>query len=96
MHAHAIASDYDKAKMAARLCQERYGEDAATVRARYLYVGDSPNDQAGFAFFAHAVGVANVVRYRERLAPPPRYLARGAGGHGFAEVARVILGLRRG
>ena len=36
-----------------------------------VYVGDSPNDAPMFAHFANAVGVANVLRFRNQLASPP-------------------------
>jgi HAD superfamily hydrolase (TIGR01484 family) len=95
VHAHATFGDYDKARMAVRLARERWGEDEAEVRDHYLFVGDSPNDQAGFAFFTCSVGVANVARYLTRLAPPPRWVARQEGGHGFAEIVEHVLTLRQ-
>jgi hypothetical protein len=94
VHVHATFGDYDKARMAVRLAREMWGEAEADVRERYLFVGDSPNDQAGFAFFTCSVGVANVARYVPRLAPPPRWVAQREGGYGFAEVVERVLALR--
>jgi hydroxymethylpyrimidine pyrophosphatase-like HAD family hydrolase len=95
IHAHATFGDYDKARMAVRLGHELWGEDEAEVRERYLFVGDSPNDQAGFAFFTCSAGVANVARYVARLEPPPRWVAEHEGGYGFAEIVGHLLTLRR-
>jgi HAD superfamily hydrolase (TIGR01484 family) len=94
VHAHAVPGDYDKAKMAVRLARELWNEDLETLRDRYLFVGDSPNDQAGFAYFPVSAGVANVRRYTDRLAPPPAFVATGEGGYGFAEIVERVLSSR--
>jgi HAD superfamily hydrolase (TIGR01484 family) len=91
IHAHAYYGDHDKAKMLLRLAADRWGESSENVRARYVFVGDSPNDQAGFASFPRSVGVANVVRYARALDPPPGWVASAEGGHGFAELVRHLL-----
>jgi hypothetical protein len=35
--------------------------------------------------------VANVARYSARLQPPPAYITPSEGGHGFAEMVKIIL-----
>jgi HAD superfamily hydrolase (TIGR01484 family) len=92
IHTHAFYGDHDKARMLVRLAGELWGESPENVRANYIFVGDSPNDQAGFSFFARSVGVANAARYADALSPPPRYLAAREGGHGFAEIVAHVLG----
>jgi hydroxymethylpyrimidine pyrophosphatase-like HAD family hydrolase len=94
VHAHACFHAADKAQMSARVAQLLWDEPAAEVAARYAFLGDSPNDQAAFAFFTHAIGVANVARYAAVLAPPPRYVTPSPGGHGFAEAIDLILAHR--
>jgi HAD superfamily hydrolase (TIGR01484 family) len=94
VHAHACFHAADKAQMAARVAALLWGEPAADVASRYAFLGDSPNDQAAFAFFDHAIGVANVARYAAVLTPPPRYVTPSPGGHGFAEALDVILDAR--
>ena len=91
IHAHAYFGDHDKAKMLVRLASELWGEAPEAVQAHYVFAGDSPNDQAGFAFFACAVGVANVRRYEAQLDPPPPFVAEREGGEGFAEIIRHVL-----
>src|SRR6266542_2910271 len=94
VHAHAFFGDHDKAKMCERITSLWWNEALADSRADYLFVGDSPNDQPGFAYFPNAAGVANVRRYLDRLAPPPAYIADSEGGHGFAEIVNLLLAAR--
>lgn len=91
VHAHACFHAGDKAKMSVRVAAELWGEVPEQVAAHYAFVGDSPNDQAAFAFFAASIGVANVARYAAVLAPPPRYVTTATNGGGFAEAIDVIL-----
>jgi HAD superfamily hydrolase (TIGR01484 family) len=63
--------------------------------ARWVYVGDSTNDQAMFGHFPLSVGVANLMRFKDTLAVWPRYLTEGERGAGFAEVARTLVTRRR-
>jgi HAD superfamily hydrolase (TIGR01484 family) len=94
VHAHAFFGDHDKAAMCVRAARHWWDVDLDATRAQYLFVGDSPNDQPCFAYFPVSAGVANVARYLDRLAPPPAYVADSEGGHGFAEIANLILGSR--
>jgi HAD superfamily hydrolase (TIGR01484 family) len=94
VHAHAFFGDHDKAKMCERVARLWWAEELAATRPDYLFVGDSPNDQACFAYFPNAAGVANVRRYLDRLAPAPKYVADGEGGHGFAEIVELLLTAR--
>jgi len=92
VHAHACFHGADKARMAARVAHLLWNEVETDVAGTYAFVGDSPNDQAAFAFFETSIGVANVARYANVLRPPPRYITRGVGGHGFAEAIDALLG----
>jgi hydroxymethylpyrimidine pyrophosphatase-like HAD family hydrolase len=91
IHLHAFYGDHDKPRMLARLAASQWGESESALKARYVYVGDSPNDQAAFAFFPRSAGVQNVERYAATLDPPPAFVAARPGGHGFVEIARAIL-----
>jgi hypothetical protein len=44
-----------------------------------------------FQFFPHAVGVANIVQFKEKITHSPAYVTRQEGGYGFAEMVDVIL-----
>ncbi len=58
---------------------------------RWVYVGDSTNDQLMFEHFPHSMGVANISRFAGQLQHLPRYLTPSERGAGFAEVAQAIL-----
>jgi HAD superfamily hydrolase (TIGR01484 family) len=94
VHAHACFHGADKAQMAARVAGVLWDEAPDDVAAHYAFVGDSPNDQAAFAFFAASIGVANVARYAGALRPPPRYVTPSSHGRGFAEAIDVLLATR--
>ena len=72
-----------------------FGRDLDAERHRWAFAGDSTNDQVMFGHFEHSVGVANVRRFEAQLAHKPRYIAQGARGAGFAEVATAILEARQ-
>ena len=63
---------------------------------RWVYVGDSTNDQIMFQHFTHSVGVANIARFVPQLAHLPRYVTPGERGAGFAELAHHLLAARAG
>jgi HAD superfamily hydrolase (TIGR01484 family) len=94
VHAHACFHAADKAQMSARVANVLWDEAEADVAQRYAFVGDSPNDQAAFAFFDAAIGVANVSRYAAELQPPPRYVTEASHGAGFAEAIEWIVAHR--
>ena len=94
VHAHAIVSSYDKATMCARVAAKLWHEPAEALATRWLFIGDSPNDESCFRAFPISVGVANVRRFAAQLSPPPRYITTGEGGHGFAELIDLLLRIR--
>jgi HAD superfamily hydrolase (TIGR01484 family) len=61
---------------------------------RWLYVGDSTNDQLMFERVPLSVGVANLRDFADRLQVWPAYITEGARGQGFAEIARALLQAR--
>ena len=95
VHAHAQFGDHDKARGAARAIETLWQIDPEQARRSFLFVGDSGNDAAPFAWFKHTVGVANVVRHLDRLPTPPRFVTKDACGAGFAEVAALVLARRQ-
>ncbi len=62
--------------------------------ARWVYVGDSTNDQAMFGHFALSVGVANLRDFAAQLHTWPAFITRGERGAGFAEVAQRVIEAR--
>ena len=62
---------------------------------RWVYVGDSTNDQVMFQHLPLSVGVANIARFVPQLQYLPRYVTQGERGAGFAELVQVLLAARR-
>jgi HAD superfamily hydrolase (TIGR01484 family) len=94
IHVHGWYGAHDKLATSRRLFAAAFGVDLAAERDHYLYVGDAPNDAPMFGFFPHAVGVANLRRFLDRLPVPPAYITRGEAGEGFAELAGLLLEAR--
>jgi HAD superfamily hydrolase (TIGR01484 family) len=94
IHVNGWYGAFDKLAGCRALLSERWGTDLDEQRERWLYVGDSPNDEPMFAFFPNSVGVANVRAFLPRMRAHPRYVTDGVGGHGFAELIRHVLGSR--
>jgi hypothetical protein len=94
VHAHAFFGAHDKASGTVRALGAVLGRDLAGERERWLFVGDSGNDAAAFAYFPVSAGVANVRAHLGRLPVAPAFVARAERGAGFAEIARVVLSAR--
>ena len=94
IHIHGCFGDFNKWQGACWIVRELFGRDLTQELDRWVFVGDSGNDQAMFEHFTHSVGVANIARFVPQLQHLPRYVTQGERGAGFAEVARAILGTR--
>jgi hypothetical protein len=96
VHAHVVLGDWDKGRALTRFAAARFGDDVTVepARSRWIFVGDSQNDEAGFAALPISVGVANVRAVADRLASPPAFVTPSPGGHGFAELVALLLSAR--
>ena len=95
IHIHGCYGDFNKWRGACWIVQELLGRDLAQERERWVFVGDSGNDQAMFAQLPHSVGVANIRKVADTLTHRPRYVTQSERGAGFAEVANAILAARK-
>lgn len=94
IHIHGCFGNFNKWQGACWIAQALLGRDLPNEGDRWVFVGDSGNDQAMFAHFTHSVGVANIARFVPQLAHLPGYVTAAERGAGFAEVARAILQAR--
>jgi hypothetical protein len=94
IHVNGWFGTYDKLAATRRLMREELAIDLDQARETYVFVGDSPNDAPMFAFFPHAIGVANISAFAGRLTHEPRYVTASAAGAGFREVADFLLAVR--
>ncbi len=90
IHIHGCFGDFNKWQGANWIVRELLQRDLSRELDRWVFVGDSGNDQAMFEHFTHSVGVANIRRFEEQLTHLPRYVTPSERGAGFAEVAAVI------
>lgn len=94
IHVNGWFGGYDKRSTSRLALAEDFGLDVDAQKERIVFVGDSPNDQAMFAGFPNAVGVANVREMADLMTSLPRYVTPSAGSAGFAELAEAILAAR--
>lgn len=95
IHVNGWFGRYDKLSMSKTLMREAFGVDLDAVRDRYVFVGDSPNDAPMFGYFPHAVGVANILDFGNRVDPLPAYVSQQRCGAGFAEVTACLLAKKK-
>lgn len=91
IHINGWFGSHNKWEGARWITRQLWGRELQNEIGRWLYVGDSTNDQCMFEAFTHAVGVANIRRFEDQLTHRPAYITRGERGAGFAEVARTLL-----
>ena len=91
IHINAWFGDHNKWHGAQWILKELTGRDLKQELDRWVYVGDSTNDQVMFEHFTHSIGVANIRRFENELKHLPEYIANQERGAGFAEVANALL-----
>jgi HAD superfamily hydrolase (TIGR01484 family) len=91
IHINAWFGDHNKWHGAQWILKELTGRDLKQELDRWVYVGDSTNDQVMFEHFTHSVGVANIKRFENELKHLPKYIANQERGAGFAEVVKALV-----
>lgn len=94
IHVNGWFGEHDKLSGARWIVRRLLGRDVEAERARWVYVGDSTNDQQMFGHFPVSVGVANLARFAAQLHTWPAWITAGERGRGFAELARRLLAAR--
>ncbi len=94
IHINGWFGEHTKLSGARWIVERLLRRDLDAEHERWVYVGDSTNDQLMFAHFPLSVGVANLLHFRAQLHTWPAYLTVGERGAGFAEVARSLLAAR--
>jgi HAD superfamily hydrolase (TIGR01484 family) len=94
IHVNGWFGSHDKLSGARWMLQRLFARDLDAERERWVYVGDSTNDQAMFGFFPLSVGVAYLRVFAAQLTVWPAFITDGERGAGFAEVARRVIAAR--
>ena len=91
IHVNGWFGDYNKLKMTKLLAKELWEIDLDDNKERFLFCGDSLNDEPMFQYFPYTAGVKNVLRFTGRMKHIPTFIADQQGGNGFSEIIEVIL-----
>jgi len=94
IHVNGWFGEHDKLSGARWAVQRWLGRRLDDEVDRWVYVGDSTNDQVMFAAFPLSVGVGNLRRFAGQLHTWPAWITAGERGAGFAEVAEAVLAAR--
>lgn len=94
IHVNGWFGEHDKWSGACWAVEMLFGRDLLGEVERWVYVGDSTNDQVMFERFALSVGVANLRRFANELVHWPAWITEGERGEGFAELGRALLQAR--
>ncbi len=91
IHVNGWFGDYSKLGMTMTLARELWDIDLEMEKKRFVYLGDSPNDEPMFDFFPFSIGVNNVMNFADKMTSLPAYVTKNPGSIGFAETAKIIL-----
>ncbi len=91
IHVNGWFGQYSKIEMTKVMASQMWGIDLDAQKDRYIFCGDSPNDEPMFDYFPHSIGVKNVTNFVDQLSVTPAYVTKGEGGIGFAQIAEHIL-----
>jgi HAD superfamily hydrolase (TIGR01484 family) len=94
IHINGWIGDHNKLTAAAWAVPALLGESFDAQR--WLYIGDSANDQLMFERLPLTVGVANIALWAPRLQHLPVFVTQAERGAGFAELAHALLRARAG
>ncbi len=94
IHINGWFGSHTKYSAAQWMLRRLFGRELLPEIDRWVYVGDSTNDQLMFQHFPCSVGVANLMRFADELRAWPAYITQADRGQGFAEVARALLAAR--
>jgi hydroxymethylpyrimidine pyrophosphatase-like HAD family hydrolase len=95
IHVNGWYGSHDKLSGARWVVRRLLARELENEWSRWIYVGDSTNDQLMFGRFPLSVGVANLLRFESQLTTWPAYLTQRERGAGFAELAQHLLEARR-
>lgn len=91
IHINGWFGEHNKLEGARWIVKALFGLDLDATLDRWVYIGDSTNDQLMFEHMPHSVGVANIARFVPQLQHLPRYVTQAERGDGFVELAEHLL-----
>ena len=91
VHVNGWRGQYNKLTMTKIMMKECFSVNLDTEEEHFIFVGDSPNDQAMFKFFQNSVGVANVKSFKNQFKDKPKYVTKNPSGLGFNELVKIVV-----
>jgi HAD superfamily hydrolase (TIGR01484 family) len=95
IHVNGWFGGYNKLSTTRLFLEERLSIPWDEAVNKFIFAGDSPNDEPMFEALEFTVGVANIKNFSHKMKHLPKYITDSNGGHGFAEMARIILYKRK-
>ena len=83
--------DYNKLEMTRIFTKEILDIDLDLNKDKFVFCGDSPNDEPLFQYFPNSCGVANVKGFKSEMIHLPKYVSDLKGGKGFVEICKKLL-----
>ena len=90
IHLNVWIGNHSKRLTAEKYLQENIGDSSIDIN-EVAYIGDSLNDETMFSWLTMTFGVKNIEAVLDKLTVQPTFITTKNGGHGFAELAEVIL-----
>ena len=94
IHINGWFGTHSKWTAAQWMLRRLFGRELQDEIERWIYVGDSPNDQMMFQHFPLSMGVANLLRFEAELTVWPAHITQAERGEGFAELTGKLLAHR--
>ena len=94
IHVNGWFGNYSKLEMTRTMAFHLWKINLDEEKERYVFCGDSPNDEPMFGYFPISIGVNNVLNFKDQLKVKPGFVTKGEGGIGFAQIAEHILQYR--
>jgi HAD superfamily hydrolase (TIGR01484 family) len=91
IHINGWLGEHSKLSGARWMLSRLFAADLDQQPERWVYIGDSTNDQLMFQHLPQTVGVANIARFASQMDYLPKYVTAGERGAGFAEMAAALL-----
>ncbi|MFW6303812.1 MAG: HAD-IIB family hydrolase [Candidatus Sumerlaeota bacterium] len=95
IHVNGWFGDFDKLSTARLCASELFDIELDRQSEKFVFMGDSPNDEPMFGFFPLSFAMANIEPFLEMIEAKPAYVATKESGAGFVEVANRILDARQ-
>ena len=91
IHVNGWFGDYNKLEMTRIFTKEILDIDLDLNKDKFVFCGDSPNDEPLFQYFPNSFGVANVKGFKSEMVHLPKYVSDLKGGKGFVEICKKLL-----